>query len=122
MALASRKLMNRLDTFASTGELDESVVEALSGLRRTMDTNWPTTNSFAPVPGRSPFSRFEQASIIKEVAGASTMEVQTKLASIIGKTVENADRVEIVRDINRFLYTLENRALHKYNEYSYERE
>lgn len=122
MALASRKLMNRLDTFAETGELDQSVVDALSGLLQTMDTKWQTTNSFAPVPGQSPFGRYEQSLIVNEAAGADAMDVQAKLVQIIRKAVQGLDRTSTVRDINRFLYTVENRALHKYNEYSFESE
>ena len=69
MALASRKLMNRLDSFTQQkGERDESMVEALTNLVTIMDTSWQTSNSFGPVPGRSPFGRYEQALIVNEVA------------------------------------------------------
>jgi hypothetical protein len=123
MALASRKLMNRLDSFAQTGALNAPMVEALSNLLTIMDTDWQATNSFAPVPGRSPFGRYEQAQTVKEVAEPfDSREVRRKLSRIVEKGIEGAERGSIVRDINKFLYVLENRALHKYSEYSYERE
>jgi hypothetical protein len=119
MALASRKLMNRLDSFASTGELDESMVEALRNLVTIMDTSWQSSNSFAPVPGNSPFGRYEQASIVNEVA---KHEVLGMLTGIVTGTTGIADRGATVREINEFLYDLENRALYKYSEESSDRE
>ena len=123
MALASRKLMNRLDSFASTGELSESMVEALTNLVTIMDTSWQTSNSFAPVPGNSPFGRYEQALIVNEVVGPLNLhDFRGKLARIAEGTIQEADRGATVREINEFLYDLENRALYKYSEESSERE
>lgn len=123
MALASRKLMNRLDEFTVTGELDASVVEALNSLIKTMDVGWQTSNSFAPVPGQSPFGRYEQALVVNEVAEPSSLQVlRGKLQGIADRTISGADREATVRDINEFLYDLENRALYKYSEESSERE
>jgi hypothetical protein len=123
MALASRKLMNRLDSFALTGELNEPMVEALKNLLSIMNTDWQATNSFAPVPGNSPFGRYEQALIVNQVAEPfDSRKILRMLTSILTRTTESADRGATVRDINEFLYVLENRALHKYSEHSYERE
>lgn len=123
MALASRKLMNRLDSFALTGEMSEPMVEALKNLLTIMDTGWQTNNSFAPVPGQSPFGRYEQALIVNEVAGPfNSRDVRGKLGCIADGKIQDADRGATVREINEFLYDLENRALYKYSEESSERE
>lgn len=123
MALASRKLMNRLDSFASTGEHDPTLSEPLQNLLSIMEAKWQTENSFAPVPGRSPFSRYEQALVVNEVAAPfSANNVRGKLKSVIDGTVDHTNRVEVVREINEFLYDLENMALNKYSEESSERE
>jgi hypothetical protein len=123
MALASRKLMNRLDSFASTGELSESMVEALTNLVTIMDTSWQTSNSFAPVPGNSPFGRYEQALTVNEVAEQfNSRKVLGMLTGILSGTAGSGDREATVREINEFLYDLENRALYKYSEESSERE
>jgi len=124
MALASRKLMNRLDSFTQQkGERDESMVEALTNLVTIMDTSWQTSNSFGPVPGRSPFGRYEQALIVNEVAEPfSSRDVRGKLTCILAGTIQDADREATVREINEFLYDLENRALNKYSEESSEHE
>jgi hypothetical protein len=119
MALASRKLMNRLDSFALTGELSAPMVEALNNLLTIMDTDCQTSNSFAPVPGKSPFGRYEQALIVKEVAEPN---IRGMLTGILTGTTEGSDRGATVREINEFLYDLENRALYKYSEESSERE
>lgn len=123
MALASRKLMNRLDVFAETGELNEPMVEALRNLVLIMDAGWQTSNSFAPVPGQSPFARYEQALVVNEVAEPFRQDVVSgKLRCIADGTVQSTDRGATVRDIKEFLYDLENRALYKYSEESSERE
>jgi hypothetical protein len=122
MALASRKLMIRLDSFAQTGEVTDPMVEALRNLLTIMDTGWETSNSFAPIPGRSPFGRYEQALVVNEVAEPfNSRDVRGKLGRIADGTIQGADRGEIVREINEFLYDLENRALYKYSEESSER-
>ena len=115
--------MNRLDAFALTGELSDPMVEALVNLLKIMHADWQTSNSFAPVPGRSPFARYEQALIVNEVAEPfNSKDVYGKLKSIVDGTVELANRGAIVHDVNEFLYDLENRALHKHSEESSERE
>ena len=119
MALASRKLMIRLDSYIKTGEKDASMVEALTNLIKVMETSSQTSNSFAPVPGSSPFGRYDQALIVKEVAEPS---IHGMLSGILAGTTDNAVRGETVRKINEFLYDLENRALYKYSEESSERE
>lgn len=125
MALASRKLMISLDSFAQTGEVAGPMVEALKNLLTIMDTSWQTSNSFAPIPGKSPFGRYEQALIVNEVAEAEpfrSCDVRGKVGRIVDGTIQGADRGETVREINEFLYDLENRALYKYSEESSERE
>jgi hypothetical protein len=115
--------MNGLDSFAETGELGPLGSEAVANLLKVLDSDWQTSNSFAPVPGQSPFGRYEQALIVNEVASAFTSEdVRGKLAQIVHGTIPVADREAIVRNVNGFLYDLENRALHEYSEESSERE
>jgi len=123
MALASRRLMKHLDSFALTGTVDEPIKIALQDLLAIMDPGWQTGNSFAPVPGESPFGRYEQAQVVNEVAEPfGARNVRGKLARIADGTIELGDRQAAVRDINEFLYELENRALHKYSEASSQRE
>jgi hypothetical protein len=123
MALASRKLMNRLDSFSLTGELSEPIVEALGNLLTIMDTGWQTSNSFAPAPGKSPFGRYEQALIVNELAQPSeSRNVRGMLKGILAGTIRSEERDATVRELNEFLYDLENRALNKYSEESSERE
>jgi len=121
MALASRRLMKHLDSFAATGTISGPMTVALSNLLTIMDTGWQTGNSFAPVPGQSPFGRYEQAQVVHEVAEPFG-DVRGKLACIVDGTIEGRDRQAAVRDVNEFLYELENRALHKYSEASSQRE
>jgi len=123
MALASRNLMNSLDSFAETGELGPLGSGAVANLLKVLDSDWQTSNSFAPVPGQSPFGRYEQALIVNEVASAFASEdIRGKLARMVHGTIPVADREAIVRNLNGFLYDLENRALHEYSEESSERE
>lgn len=123
MALASRRLMNSLDSFTQTGERDEPMVEALKNLLTIMDTGWQTSNSFAPLPGQSPFGRYEQALVVNEVAEPlDSLDVRGKLGRIVEGRIPRADLEAVVSDINEFLYDLENRALYKYSEESSERE
>lgn len=112
--------MNHLDSFVSTGVRDGQMIEALHGLLIIMDTAWQAENAFAPVPGQSPFARYEQALVVNEVFNSE--DVRGKLARIVDETDVDFDRRAVVGEINGFLYTLENRALHKYNEQSNERE
>ncbi len=96
---------------------------ALRNLLAVMDTSWQTDNSFAPVPGQSPFGRYEQALLVKEVAEPLNSKVVCeKLEGILDGTVQDANRGSVVRDINEFLYDLENRSLHAYSEQSNVRE
>ena len=61
--------------------------------------------------------------VVKEVAEPFTaQDVRGKLKCIADGTIQSADKEATVRDINEFLYDLENRALHKYSEESSERE
>ncbi len=120
MALASRKLMKQLDSFAETGVRNEQMIAAVQNLLAIMNTTWQSANAFAPVPGQSPFGRYEQALVVNEVF--SSGDVRQKLARIVDKTDQGLDRGPAVREINGFLYVLENRALHMYNEQSNERE
>jgi len=123
MALASRKLMKHLDLFNETGTPDELMLGALRNLLAVMDTSWQTDNSFAPVPGRSPFGRYEQAIIVNEVAEPfDSKVVSQKLKGILDGTIQAAERGSAVHDINEFLYDLENRSLHAYSEQSNKRE
>src|SRR5579859_2023177 len=122
MALASRKLMTRLDSYAQSGELGDPVAEALTDLLAVMDMGWQTSNSFATLPGQSPFGRYEQALMVNEVAEPfNAQDVRGKLAQIVDGKIEASKRNEIVRGVNDFLYDLENRALYKYGEESSER-
>jgi hypothetical protein len=115
--------MKHLDSFTQTGEMDEPMVLALRNLLEIMDPEWQTQNAFAPVPGQSPFGRYEQAQVVNQVAEPfSSRDVRGKLAHIVDGTIQSADRQNAVRDINEFLYELENRALHKYSEASSQRE
>ena len=99
------------------------MLEALKNLLTVMDAGWQTSNSFAPVPGQSPFGRYEQAMLVNEVAEPfNSRDVRGKLSCIVDGTIQGADRKSAVGDVNEFLYNLENRALHKYSEKSTERE
>jgi hypothetical protein len=123
MALASRRLMDHLDIFSLTGEMNEPTTSALRNLVGIIDAGWQTGNSFAPVPGSSPFGRYEQAIVVNEVAQPfSSKNVRGKLENIIGGTIAAGERETAVRDVNEFLYDLENRALHEYSEMSSQRE
>jgi hypothetical protein len=124
MAMASRRLMKHLDSFAVTGEMNEpTTLKLLRNLSSIMENDAKTGNSFAPAPGQSPFGRYEQARTVNEVAESfSPRDVRGKLERIAGGTLDSAERQASVRDINEFLYDLENRALHKYSESSNQRE
>jgi hypothetical protein len=123
MALASRRLMNHLDIFSLTGEMDEPTTSALRNLLSIIDAGGQTGNSFAPVPGTSPFGRYEQTLVVNEVAQPFNLkDVRGKLGHIIDGTVPAGERPTAVRDVNEFLYDLENRALHEYSEMSSQRE
>ncbi|MES2221189.1 MAG: hypothetical protein V4587_09515 [Acidobacteriota bacterium] len=114
--------MKHLELFASTGQMSDPMIEALRDLYTTMDPGRQTSNSFAPIPGQSPFGRYEQAMVINEVADPShSRDVRKKLACIVDGTIQCTDKDEVVRDLTEFLYDLENRALHKYSEQSNER-
>lgn len=115
--------MNHLDAFTVTGRSTEPMIEALRDLVTIMDTGWQTSNSFAPVPGQSPFGRYEQALVVNEVAGPlDPQAVRGKLECIVNGSIKDEVRMSVVRDINEFLYDVENRALHKYSESSIQRE
>jgi len=117
LALASRNLMKQLDTFAETGERSERMLSAVSDLMRILDTTWQTSNSFAPVPGQSPFGRYEQALTINELAAHFDADkVRERLSGIFGGTVSAPDRKDVATKVGDFLYSLENRALHNYSE------
>lgn len=123
MALASRNLMNRLDSYSQSGQLGEQVEEALRDLLKVMDTSWQTSNSFAPLPSQSPFGRYAQALMVAEVAEPfRAQDVRGKLERIVNQGVAESERDGVVREVNDFLYDLENRALYKYGEESSERE
>lgn len=116
MALASRNLMKSLDAFASTGQTDERLRTSIKNLLSILDTGWQTNNSFAPILSESPFARYEQAATVNEVAALfDPVAVREKLSGILKGTVNDVDRPEVVREMNKFLYRLENRALHTYN-------
>jgi hypothetical protein len=118
MALASRNLMKSLDEFGSTGQRGERLRKSIENLLSILDTGWQTNNSFAPVPSESPFARFEQAATVNEVAGlfeSKAVKVKETLSGILGGTVDASSRQAVVREMNQFLYSLENRALHSYN-------
>ena len=111
--------MKHLDGFTVTGEMSEPIVDALRNLLAVMENSCQTSNSFAPVPGRSPFGRFDQASLVNEF---NSQRVRDKLSCIVNREIPDSDRKAVVREINDFLYELENRALYKFNEQPNERE
>ena len=119
MALASRRLMGQLDKFSTTGEISEPMDASLKDLLEIMESDWQTNNSFAPLPGESPFARYDQALVVNEFG---SQQLRDKLSCIVNRTVQDEDRGATVRDINAFLYRIEKRALYRYNEQPARRE
>ena len=116
MALASRNLMKSLDEFGSSGLMNDRLSTSIKNLLSILDAGWQTSNSFAPVPSESPFARYEQAATVNEVAAlCDSKNVRERLSGILDGTFDESNRRAVVREINQFLYSLENRALHTYN-------